>query len=126
MNFSAIFVIFLLVISIAASRQKDVASTKSDDTTSFWFVKQQAYGPGRLSKNPPGGRASQSSSSADDGRKGSSVISGDMRVGNDTSHDGQGDFSARIEPCPSCIPLSKKAFGLLRQAAAARRRLVTG
>ena len=32
-----------------------------------------------------------------------------MRVGNDTSHDGQGDFSARIEPCPSCIPLSKKA-----------------
>ncbi|WP_207723823.1 hypothetical protein [Lawsonibacter hominis] len=38
-----------MVISIAASRQKDVASTKSDDTTSFWFVKQQAYGPGRLS-----------------------------------------------------------------------------
>ncbi|MDY2975985.1 MAG: hypothetical protein SOR90_00415, partial [Oscillospiraceae bacterium] len=55
-------------------------------------------------------------SSADDGRKGNSVISGDMRVGNDTSHDGQGDFSARIEPCPSCIPLSKKAKGLFRQA----------
>ena len=39
-----------------------------------------------------------------------------MRVGNDTSHDGRGDFSARIEPCPSCIPLSKKAKGLFRHA----------
>ena len=112
----AIFVIFLLVISIAASRQKDVASTKSDDTTSFWFVKQQAYGPGRLSKNPPGEEPRRVPSSADGGRKVSSVISGDTCVGNDTSHDGQGDFSARIEPCPSCIPLSKKARGLFRQA----------
>ena len=33
-----------------------------------------------------------------------------MRVGNDTSQDGLGDFSAGIEPCPSCIPRSKKAF----------------
>ena len=74
----------------------------------------RAYG--RLSKNPPGEEPRRVESSADDGRKGSSVISGDMRVGNDTSHDGQGDFSARIEPCPSCIPLSKKAKGLFRQA----------
>ena len=48
--------------------------------------------------------------------KEASVISGDTCVGNDTSHDGQGDFSARIEPCPSCIPRSKKARGLFRQA----------
>ena len=71
----------------------------------------------RLLKNPPGEEPRRVESSADDGRKGNSVISGDMRVGNDTSHDGQGDFSARIEPCPSCIPLSKKAKGLFRQAA---------
>ena len=70
----------------------------------------------RLSKKPPGEEPRRVPSSADGGRKGSSVISGDMRVGNDTSHDGQGDFSARIEPCPSCIPLSKKAKGLFRQA----------
>ena len=67
-------------------------------------------------KNPPGEEPGRVESSADDGRKGSSVISGDTCVGNDTSHDGQGDFSARIEPCPSCIPLSKKAKGLFRQA----------
>ena len=70
----------------------------------------------RLSKKPPGEEPRRVPSSADGGRKGSSVIFGDMRVGNDTSHDGQGDFSARIEPCPSCIPLSKKAKGLFRQA----------
>ena len=71
----------------------------------------------RLLKNPLGEEPRRVPSSADDGRKGNSVISGDMRVGNDTSHDGQGDFSARIEPCPSCIPLSKKAKGLFRQTA---------
>ncbi len=75
----------------------------------------------RLSKNPPGEEPRRVESSADDGRKGCSVISGDMRVGNDTSHDGQGDFSARIEPCPSCIPLSEKAKGLFRQAEPHRR-----
>ena len=72
----------------------------------------------RLSKKPPGEEPRRVPSSADGGRKGSSVIFGDMRVGNDTSHDGQGDFSARIEPCPSCIPLSKKAKGLFRQVEA--------
>ncbi|MCI6398425.1 hypothetical protein, partial [Lawsonibacter sp.] len=54
----------------------------------------------RLLKNPLGEEPRRVPSSADDGRKEISVISGDMRVGNDTSHDGQGDFSARIEPCP--------------------------
>ena len=72
----------------------------------------------RLSKKPPGEEPRRVPSSADGGKKGSSVIYGDMRVGNDTSHDGQGDFSARIEPCLSCIPLSKKAFGLFRQVEA--------
>ena len=68
-----------------------------------------------LSKNPPGEEPRRVESSEDDGRKGGPVISGDIRIGNDTSHDGQGDFSARIEPCPSCIPLSEKAKGLFRQ-----------
>ena len=39
-----------------------------------------------------------------------SVISGDMRVGNDTSHDGQGDFSEGIEPWPSCTLFVEKGL----------------
>ena len=67
-------------------------------------------------KNPPGEEPGRVESSADDGRKGSSVISGDTCVGNDTSHDGQGDFSERIEPCPSCIrqAVYLKLLGILR------------
>ena len=88
----------------------------SAQTEAWKQVSASTPPPARLSKPPPGEEPRRVESSADDGRKGSSVISGDTCVGNDTSHDGQGDFSARIEPCPSCIPLSKKAKGLFRQA----------
>src|SRR5699024_4625364 len=48
-------------------------------------------------------------SSADDGMKSKSVISGDRCLGNDTSHGGRDDHFAKIESWPPCSLLSKKA-----------------
>ena len=70
----------------------------------------------RLSKNSRWCVLRRIPSSADDGIKLKSVISGDMCLGNDTSRDGQGDFSQESSPGRHAAPLSEKANGLFRQA----------
>ena len=60
--------------------------------------------------------ASQNSVTRRGRNKMKSVISGDMRLGNDTARDGQGDFSQESSPGRHAIPLSEKANGLFRQA----------
>ena len=62
----------------------------------------------KLSKNSPAGKPRRVPSSPDDGIKSKSVISGDMRLGNDTSHGGWGDYFARNRIPPAMRPFVGK------------------
>ena len=61
-----------------------------------------------LSKNHRFRQFHRIPSSEEDGTKSDSVISGDMRLGNDSSHAGQGDFCASNRALACMQPLCRK------------------
>ena len=65
-------------------------------------------GPFFAFKNPPQSKPRRAASSADDGIKFKSVISGDMSLRNDTAHDGWGDYFSRNRVLSVMQPSVKK------------------